>query len=332
MKVALWSIGDGDPVRLEPRRTFMEVDLETWIERHPDLAMEGLRWIGRQIVLTDRSRLDLVGISREGALVIAELKRGRLGVWALTQAMHYLLTISTMEPDAILRRLNLDRETQDTLTAALSADGELDVVLLLVGIGRSPELERATSFLSDHGLDVAIRVVSFSPFIDEAGRVYLAREVEDHEQPSEELTPRQRGRRAASVDRIQDLARDFGVGPSIDAAIHLAEDLGLRVKPWPKSITLVPPFTRGKTLIYLSPKVDGRVGFGYSVDNLVELYDADADRIPESLGANWEDLPPGELQERLSGFRNLMTELLSEDRGDTPVGMATDLAGEESDS
>lgn len=105
MQVAIWSITDGEPARLEQRREFLEVDLESWIERHPDLAMEGMSWVGRQIVLPDRSRLDLVGVSREGALVIAELKRGQLGVWALTQAMHYLLTISAMEPDTILRKL-----------------------------------------------------------------------------------------------------------------------------------------------------------------------------------------------------------------------------------
>ncbi len=313
MQVAIWSITDGQPVRLEQRREFLEVDLETWIERHPDLAMEGMSWVGRQIVLPDRSRLDLVGVSREGALVIAELKRAHLGVWALTQAMHYLLTISAMEPDAILRKLKLDSDTRDTLATALSAEGEIDVILLLIGTGRTPELERATSFLSDRGLDVTVRVVSFTPFVDEDGRVFLAREVDEHEQPSEELTPRQRGRRAASVERIQERAREFGVGPSIEAAIDLAQELGLRVKPWPKSITVVPPFTHGKTLIYLSPKADGRVGFGYSVDNLVALYDADADVVAEALGGNWEDLPPGELDVRLSGFRDLMLQLLRDD-------------------
>lgn len=313
MQVAIWSITDGEPARLEQRREFLEVDLESWIERHPDLAMEGMSWVGRQIVLPDRSRLDLVGVSREGALVIAELKRGQLGVWALTQAMHYLLTISAMEPDTILRKLKLDSDTRDTLATALSAEGELDVILLLIGTGRTPELDRATSFLSDRGLDVTVRVVSFTPFVDEGGQVFLARDVDEHEQHSEELTPRQRGRRAASVERIQERARDFGVGPTIEATIDLAQELGLRVKPWPKSITVVPPFTRGKTLIYLSPKEDGRVGFGYSVDNLVELYDADADRIPAALGGNWEDLLPSELDARLSGFRDLMLRLLRSD-------------------
>jgi hypothetical protein len=311
MQVALWAVADGQPARLEPRREFLEVDLESWIECHPDLVMEGMRWVGRQVILPDRSRLDLVGVSLEGAFVIAEPKRGRLGIGALTQAMHYLLTISAMEPDTLLRRLDLDDDTRDTLATALSEEGELDVVLLLVGTGRAPELERATSFLSDRGLDVTVRVVSFSSFVDETGRVFLAREVDEPEQTSEELSPRQRGRRAASVERIQDRARDFGVGPSIEAAIDLAQQLGLRVKPWPKSITIVPPFTHGRTLIYLSPKPDGRVGFGYSSDNLESIYDADADQVTHALGANWEDLRPDEFGERLQGFRDLMDHLLS---------------------
>jgi hypothetical protein len=315
MQVALWSIADGEPVRLEARRDFLEVDLESWIERHPDLAMEGLRWVGRQTVLPDRSRLDLVGVSREGALVIAELKRGHLGVWALTQAMHYLLTISAMEPDALLRKLELDDDTRDTLATALSEEGELDVILLLVGTGRTPELDRATTFLSGRGFDVTVRVVSFSPFVDQAGRVFLAREVDEHEQASEELTPRQRGRRAASIERIQDRARDHGVGASIEAAIDLAQELGLRVKPWPKSITIVPPFTRGRTLIYLSPRANSRIHFGYHLDNFTSLYDAEPAQVSSALGTNWEDLSPQELSPRLQRFGELMAELLATSDG-----------------
>ncbi len=324
MQVAIWSMSAGQPVRLEQRRPFLEVDLETWLERHPDLAMEGMRWVGRQIVLPDRSRLDLVGLSREGALVIAELKRGHLGVWALTQALHYLLMISAMEAEAILSKLDLDSDARDTLTTALSAEGELDVILLLIGTGRTPELDRATSFLRDRGLDVTVRVVSFTPFVDERGQVLLAREVDEHEQPSEELTPRQRGRRAASVERIQERARDFGVGPRIEAAIDLAHHLGLRVKPWPKSITIVPPFTRGKTLIYLSPKADGRIGFGYSLENLMALYDADAVLVANALGGNWEDLSPSDLDERLRGFRDLMLLLLDDSADDADDDDETD--------
>jgi hypothetical protein len=44
MQVALWSIRDGQPVRLEPRRGFLEVDLEELGRTHPDLVVEESLW------------------------------------------------------------------------------------------------------------------------------------------------------------------------------------------------------------------------------------------------------------------------------------------------
>ena len=78
MRVALWSVTDGVPVRLEQGHSFVEADLEQWVERDATLVLDGLRWIGRQVTLPDRSRVDLVGLTREGQLVVAELKRGVL--------------------------------------------------------------------------------------------------------------------------------------------------------------------------------------------------------------------------------------------------------------
>jgi hypothetical protein len=74
---------------------------------------------------------------------------------------------------------------------------------------------------------------------------------------------------------------------------------------------VVPPFTHGRTLIYRSPKADGRIGFGYHIDNLVSLYDAEPDQVTAALGGNWEDLPPDAFQARLQGFRELMLQLLA---------------------
>lgn len=79
MEGALWSIVDGQPRHIESRRQFLDVDVETWIARHPELVMDGMTWVGRQVVLPDRYRLDLVGVTREGELVIAELKLSHPG-------------------------------------------------------------------------------------------------------------------------------------------------------------------------------------------------------------------------------------------------------------
>ena len=313
MEVALWSVVDGVPRRVEARRQFLEVDLETWVEQHPELVMDGMTWVGRQVVLPDRYRLDLVGVTREGELVITELKRGHIDIGTLTQAMHYLLAIAAMDADAFLRRLKLDDDQHESLSTAFSEEGELAISLLLVGTGKAPGLEQAASFLSERGLDVPIRMVSFSAFADDSGQIFLAREIDEHEQGPHDLTPRQRSRRAASVERVQERAREHDVGDVFEFAIDTAHRLGLRVKPWPRSITIVPPFTRGRTLLYLSPREPDRVHTGYHVDNFTSLYDAEETAVEAALGGNWADLTSEDAKQQIRRFAELMSELQATD-------------------
>jgi hypothetical protein len=313
VRVGLWSIEQGEPRRLEQRRDFLEVDLEDWISRHPELVMDGLSWVGRQVVLPGRARLDLVGLTREGQLVIAELKRGTVDIGTLTQALSYSLSIVAMVPAAILGRLELNDDQRELLTASLENEGQFDLAMLLVGTARAPELDRASEFLTDRGLDLPIRVVTFAPFRDHDGRVFLAREVAEHEQAPEEVTPRQRSSRAARVEWIQERARELGTGDVIEEAIRMAGALGLKVRPWPKSLTIAPGTGMLKTLVYLGVKEDGRIGFGYHTDNFVELYGASADEVEAALGENWRDIGPEAARAALADFGRLMEDLLERD-------------------
>lgn len=317
MRVALWSVPPpGEtvgPRRLEQRRDFVEAHLESWIEGDAGLVMEGVTWIGRQVVFPDRSRLDLVGLTREGQLVVAELKADAVGIGALSQALHYALWFGALEKDnrALLGRLTLTEEQRDLLTSSL-AEGELDVSILLVGTSRLPELDAAAAYLSARGLNIPVRIVTFTPFVDASGRILLAREVEEHDLEPAELSPRQRTSRAAKIEWVQELAREHGVGDVLDAYISTAEELGLRVKPWKLSITIVPPFTRGRTLLYFAPKPNA-VSFGYSEENLVDLYGADPKKLAESLGENWIEIDPLDARARLKAFVEVMHSLQSDD-------------------
>ncbi|HEV2123016.1 MAG TPA: endonuclease NucS domain-containing protein [Chloroflexota bacterium] len=315
MRVALWAIDQGQPRRLEQRRDFLELDLEDWIQAHPQLAVDGMTWVARQLVLPDRSRLDLVGVTREGQIVIAELKRGTVDVATLTQAMHYVLAIAAWGKENFLKRLTLDDDTRDLLLAQ-DGDAAIDMAVLLVGTARAPELDRAAAFLSDRGLNLPVRIVTFAPFIDLAGNVVLAREVEEHEQQSDDTTPRQRSSRAARIEWIQERARELRVNEVVEKALTLSSELGLNVKPWPRALTIVPPFTRGRTLIYLAPWTDGYVRFGYSGENLAALYGASESEVEERLGENWVELDGADASRRLDDFTELMTQLLAPDDGD----------------
>ncbi len=94
--IELWSVSDGPPTRLGRRRDFTEKALEDWIHAEPRTLLPDLVWVGRQNVLPDRSRLDLLGLRPTGEWVVAELKSGVVDVATLTQAMGYALNLATL--------------------------------------------------------------------------------------------------------------------------------------------------------------------------------------------------------------------------------------------
>ncbi len=179
----------------------------------------------------------------------------------------------------------------------------LELSILLIGTGRLPELDDAAAFLAARGLTVPIRIVTFMPFLDASGQVLLARDVEDHEPDPDEETPTQPSRAKPTSKETTGVAHEAGVLGPVDAAIEVAHRPGRRVKPWPKSITIMPPSGLGRTLLYVAPGAEGVVWFGYHLDNFAELYNADQPTVEAALGANWRGLTPGETEAVLVGFR-----------------------------
>lgn len=309
MAVTLWSTSGPEPARLERRGDFLEQQLETWIEANPAMVADGLTWVARQPRLAEGSIPDLIGLTREGALIVAELKRGQVNIGSLAQALRYVLVLSSMDAESVLARLNLTSDHRALLTAAYEDGGLPEIGVLLIGTSRVPELESATTFLSARGLDLTVRITTFTPFLDASGQVLLARETEDHDTGPERTPTTSTGSRTTSIEKVLQMARDAGVGGVMEDFIRTAEALGLRVKPWPRSMTIVPLFTRGRTLLYLGPAEDGRLHYGYNLENFIELYGAEEPAVEGLLGDNWVELPPAEVQARLSAFTELMTTL-----------------------
>jgi hypothetical protein len=314
MPVALWTVNDSAPVRLEQRRDFAERHLETWIEADASMVGgEGMSWVARQPRLPDGSIPDLIGMTREGGLVVAELKRDAVNIATLAQALHYVLMLGAMDVDAILRRLKLSEEQRSVLQTSYETGSGPEVSIMLIGTSRAPELERAAVFLSDRGLNVPVRIVTFTPYQDASQTVFLSREVEEHELAPSDLSAQQRSSRSAKIEWVQDMAREAGVADVVEAFLQAAAELGLRIKPWPKSLTIVPPFTRGRTLLYIAPKSTGVLHLGHSTENITELYGADPADVRQALGRNWIDASSAEARTVVSGFVELMQRLQASD-------------------
>ena len=253
------------PQPVERSQIDLERQLEDWIVEDAALIAEDLTIVGRQRTF-DRGRLDLLAIDSRDRWVVVELKAGRLGADALTQALSYAASIAQVPADELQADLESrlgDLGSADTrakalapLARQLNAERETGekrkIAVMLVGVGVEPELERVKEFLTE--FDVPISVVSFEVFGVDSGAKLLIREV--IEEPAE--TPHERQR--LTVEAIRRSAVDAGVAAQFERFVEMSEAAGLAVQPQRASVRIAPPTNRTRFLMYVQPRAGSAGG------------------------------------------------------------------------
>lgn len=309
MRLALWSVSDTEmPLRLHQGHQFLERDLEDWIEKDPALVMEGLRWAGRQVRFPDGTSLDLIGVTREGQLVICELKQTPVNIGTLAQALHYVMWLGSLDIEALSARTGRWQEGGPELLREAFPPGEpVPILILLAGTGRDASVDGAAEFLKDRGFSVDVRIVTFTPFLSPSKEVFLAREAEDHEgRPEGGAAP------TFTVERVLEVARQFGVDDVVRECLDTAARLGLPSRPWRQSITIGPPGAANRTLLYCGPHAPGIIAFGYSAEYFDRL-GIDPELAAERLGPNWIYPGEAEFRSKLTVFETLVNEARARD-------------------
>jgi hypothetical protein len=130
-----------------------------------------------------RRRIDLLGLDKEGNLVVIEIKRTDTGGHMDLQALRYAAMVSTMTfeqavntYEQYLENLGEDNDAQAALLEFLGWEEPMpelfaaDVKIVLVSADFSKELTTSVMWLNRKGLD--IRCVRLKPYRDD-GSVYL---------------------------------------------------------------------------------------------------------------------------------------------------------------
>ena len=93
--------------------------LEQWLESNPDKILEDGRLliIGRQVRTDLGGFIDLLGVDREGNVVVVELKRGRTPRDMIAQALEYAAFVARLDVDALEGILRV-HETDESLSLA----------------------------------------------------------------------------------------------------------------------------------------------------------------------------------------------------------------------
>ena len=100
-KIQLWSVNKIDDKLSAAEvesvdNTATEQDLEDLLVATPELLLQGVTLIGRQVP-TDGGPLDLLGVDADGRLVVFELKRGTLTRDAVAQVLDYASDLAALD-------------------------------------------------------------------------------------------------------------------------------------------------------------------------------------------------------------------------------------------
>jgi len=82
-------IENGDLVEYQKTSVEKEIDIEEFIETHPKILDNDFFIIGRQVATTTKTRIDLMGLDKEGNIIIVEIKKGQSPREVVSQILEY---------------------------------------------------------------------------------------------------------------------------------------------------------------------------------------------------------------------------------------------------
>lgn len=191
-KIHLWSVGTGKGggPAAEPVDALTSAETEKTLEElliaSPDLLIDGLTLVGRQ-VQTGGGPLDLLGIDADGRVVVFELKRGELTRDAVAQVVDYASDLAELGAEGLADwvesysgRGGVDRIEDFADWYKQEFPGNDDALdepprMVLVGLGVDDRARRMVEFLAAFGVDIGL--LTFHAFRAD-GRMFLARQVE----------------------------------------------------------------------------------------------------------------------------------------------------------
>jgi hypothetical protein len=180
---------DAELVEASKKDLDLEKHLECWLEKSPwAIAQEPLIWIGRQTTaVQDDSTIfpDLLGMDKDGNIVVVELKKGRAPREVIAQILEYAAwannlsdeSIFSMATEYLSQKCEAGKNRLEELFAEKFESDEFPSInqtqrLYIVAEEIPPRIASVCRFLrTSHGLD--INCIEFSVFQTESGEILV---------------------------------------------------------------------------------------------------------------------------------------------------------------
>jgi Holliday junction resolvase-like predicted endonuclease len=315
-KVGLWQVVEDRLTRIPESALALEKSLEDWIAEDPSLLQAGLVVVGRQIDL-EGGRLDLLAIDPQGRWTIIEIKRGALRRETIAQALDYAACIAALSADELRAKIepylcrhnvSLDTLLQQREAAFALEPEQRELVMVIVGTGRAPGLDRMAHFLADR-YGTPLTVVTFEVFALEDHRQILVREITEVA-TSEPLPVRAL---KTTLAQVLELAERSGTAQTLRHCVDICERLGLYARPWKASIMFAPPANRTRALftIWAQPQ-DSSMRMWVGTKVFAEFYPISEESVAAHLGTEgWRLVAQQEVETFLLGLQSLFQAMQS---------------------
>ena len=163
-----------------------EADLEQWLEANPGGILEDIRLliIGRQVPTDLGKSIDLLGVDREGNVVVVELKRDRTPRDVVAQALEYAAFAAKLDAAALERILGeyrpdepkgLAEQHREYFDQSEAIAFNKDQRIVIIGQQVTPEIRQTALFLESKG--VPVTCVEFTFFQAVVGGRLLSQEI-----------------------------------------------------------------------------------------------------------------------------------------------------------
>lgn len=181
--IKLWSITKNETLTEVNRGTLdFEERLENWIEQDISILSDDYLVIGRQVLTSYNTVIDILGMDRKGDLVIIELKRDKTPRDTVAQVLDYASWVKDLSREEIISIANSYLKEKGPLESAFyqKFHEELPDVLntshtmLVVASEIDASTDRIVKYLSDT-YGVGINIAEFQYFKDKNNTEHLSR-------------------------------------------------------------------------------------------------------------------------------------------------------------
>lgn len=96
LRMDLWQVADGKLEEISTSKLDLEKNLEDWIREDSSILGMEVLLIGQQVITEFGGRIDLLGIDRQGDLIIFELKRDLTPRDVVAQVIDYAAWVKNL--------------------------------------------------------------------------------------------------------------------------------------------------------------------------------------------------------------------------------------------